>query len=39
VCDLLKRHHLIPKAPRRPRLSHPGRPFSNFAMHTYGREQ
>ncbi len=28
VCDLLKRHDLIPTPPRRPRLSHPGRPLS-----------
>ena len=28
VCDLLKRHDLIPKTPRRPRLSHPGRPLT-----------
>jgi len=28
VCDLLKRHDLIPKSRRRPRLSHPGRPLT-----------
>lgn len=28
VCDLLKRHDLIPKTRRRPRLSHPGRPLT-----------
>ena len=28
VCDLLKRHDLIPKTPRRPHLSHPGRPLT-----------
>ena len=28
VCDLLNRHDLIPKARRRPQLSHPGRPLT-----------
>jgi putative transposase len=28
VCDLLKRHGLIPKSRRRPRLGHPGRPLT-----------
>src|SRR5262249_29088204 len=28
VCDLLKRHDLIPKSRRRPRLGHPGRPLT-----------
>ena len=28
VCDLLKRHDLIPKMRRRPRLGHPGRPLT-----------
>jgi putative transposase len=28
VCDLLKRHDLIPKTRRQPRLSHPGRPLT-----------
>lgn len=28
VCDLLKRHALIRKSRRRPRLSHPGRPLT-----------
>ncbi len=28
VCDLLKRHDLIPKTRRRPRLTHPGRPLT-----------
>ncbi len=28
VCDLLKRHDLIPKTRRRPHLSHPGRPLT-----------
>src|SRR5437867_3007145 len=28
VCDLLKRHDLIPKTRRRPTLSHPGRPLT-----------
>ena len=28
VCDLLKRHDLIPKTRRRPSLSHPGRPLT-----------
>ena len=28
VCDLLKRHDLIPQSRRRPRLSHPGRPLT-----------
>jgi putative transposase len=28
VCDLLKRHDLIPKARHQPRLSHPGRPLT-----------
>ena len=28
VCDLLKRHDLIPPTRRRPRLSHPGRPLT-----------
>ena len=28
VCDLLKRHDLVPKTRRRPRLSHPGRPLT-----------
>jgi len=28
VCDLLKRHDLIPQARRRPRVAHPGRPLT-----------
>jgi len=28
VCDLRKRHDLVPKTRRRPRLSHPGRPLT-----------
>jgi len=28
VCDLLKRHDLVPATRRRPRLSHPGRPLT-----------
>lgn len=28
VCDLLKRHDLVPTNRRRPRLSHPGRPLT-----------
>lgn len=28
ICDLLKRHDLIPPARRRPRVSHPGRPLT-----------
>jgi putative transposase len=28
VCDLLKRHDLVPKTRRRPPLSHPGRPLT-----------
>ena len=28
VCDLLKRHDLVPKTRRRPRLPHPGRPLT-----------
>jgi transposase InsO family protein len=28
ICDLLKRHDLIPKARRRPRFAHPGRPLT-----------
>jgi transposase InsO family protein len=28
ICDLLKRHDLIPKTRRHPRLSHPGRPLT-----------
>jgi len=28
VCDLLKRHDLIPRTRRQPRLSHPGRPLT-----------
>ena len=28
VCDLLKRHDLIPKGRRRPRVAHPGRPLT-----------
>ena len=28
VCDLLKRHDLVPKTRRGPRLSHPGRPLT-----------
>ena len=28
MCDLLKRHDLVPKTRRRPPLSHPGRPLT-----------
>src|SRR5262245_58432020 len=34
VCDLLKRHELIPKTPRRPRVSHPGRPLTPMTAPT-----